>query len=119
MYDHMSFGQDQVGIILSSVSNTLDSVYAANALVSNAAASQMKISVGSTSSLPPEDKDNLWCDEPCFITLNMNDPDGMDDDIDIQIGAAAGRARGVSPKHLSKIWSINLETAKRTIEIAV
>ena len=116
-YDPMPVGQDQVGTILSSVSNTLDPVYFADALVNNAAASHLKMSVGATSALPPDDDDNLWCDEPCFITIDMNDLDGMEDDIEAQISATGGKAKGVSPEHLSKIWSIDLETAKRTIEI--
>ena len=33
------------------------------------------------------------------------------------VGAVGGSARGVSPEHLSKIWSIDVETAKRTIDI--
>ena len=37
--------------------------------------------------------------------------------IDIGIAATRGRARGVDPVHLSKVWSINLEEAQRTIEV--
>lgn len=42
----------------------------------------------------------------------MNNPEGMDEDIEAQISAAGGKAKGVSPEHLSKIWSIDLKTAK-------
>ena len=52
-YDQMPVGQDDVKTVLSSVSNTLDPVHFADALVNDAAASMMKMSIGSTTAIPP------------------------------------------------------------------
>ena len=41
----------------------------------------------------------------------------MVDDLESEIGTTATRARGVTPERLSKIWPIDIETAKRTIEL--
>ena len=53
-YESMPVGQDQVGTIISSVSNTLDPLSFYDALESNAAISKFKMSVGATSIIPPE-----------------------------------------------------------------
>lgn len=41
----------------------------------------------------------------------------LDDDIANASGAFAATSKGVSPEHLSKIWRIDIPTAKRTIEL--
>ena len=41
----------------------------------------------------------------------------MVDNLDTEVSAAAGREKGVTPERLSKIWSIDIETAKRTIDL--
>ena len=69
-YSAMPFGQDQVGTILSSVSNTLDPVTFADALVNDAAALMMKMSIGSTTAQPPDEVDDLWGDEPWHVTID-------------------------------------------------
>jgi len=46
------------------------------------------------------------------VNIDMNNLENM---VDQEIGAVATRAKGVTPERLSKIWSIDLETAKRTI----
>ena len=43
------------------------------------------------------------------------DISNLENMVDQEIGAVSTRAKGVTPERLSKIWSINLETAKRTI----
>ena len=73
-YDPMPVAQDQVGIVLSLVSNTLDPHSFYDALVSNAAASNFKMSIGATSILPPEQDDDLWeTGEPWHVTVNISD----------------------------------------------
>ena len=81
-YAAMPFGQDQVGTILSSVSNTLDPVTFADALVNDAAASMMKMSIGSTTAQPPDEIDDLWGDEPLHVTVDSND---FEESIDFRI----------------------------------
>jgi hypothetical protein len=55
----------------------------------------------------PEVNDNLSCIE--IGSLNFDDS--------FEASATfAGRAKGVNPSRLAKVWRINLDTAKRTIE---
>ena len=41
----------------------------------------------------------------------------MINDLEPEVSAAIGRAKGVTPERLSKIWLIDIETAKRTIDL--
>ena len=69
----MPVAQDQVGIVLSSVSNTLDPHSFYDALVSDAAASNFKMSVGATNILPPVEDDDLWeTGEPWHVTVDIS-----------------------------------------------
>ena len=43
------------------------------------------------------------------------DISSLENMVDQEIGAVSTRAKGVTPERLSKIWSIDLGTAKRTI----
>ena len=49
--------------VLSSISNTLDPLSFTNSLVNAAAISKFKMSIGATSTLPPNIPDDLWCDK--------------------------------------------------------
>ena len=89
-YKAMPFGQDQVGTVLSSVSNTLDPVTFADALVNDAAASMMKMSIGSTTAQPPDEVDDLWGDEPWHVTIDLNDLEESIDILESEIGATVG-----------------------------
>ena len=59
VYESMPVGQDQVGIIISSVSNTLDHLSFYNTLETNAAVSKLKMFVGVTRIIPPDEQDSL------------------------------------------------------------
>ena len=59
-YDPMPAGQDQVSTIISSVSNTLDPCSFYDALKLDVAKSELKMSIGATSILPPDEEDDLW-----------------------------------------------------------
>ena len=54
----------------------------------------------------------------CSSYNELNDPFVSLSDIDIEaeVALAAGRAKGVKPKELAKIWRIKEEDAKRTID---
>ena len=41
----------------------------------------------------------------------------MVDNLESEISATVTKTRGVTPERLSKIWSIDIETAKRTIDL--
>ena len=40
-------------------------------------------------------------------------------DLESEISATTGRAKGVTPERLSKIWSVDIEIDKRTIDLTV
>ena len=50
--------------------------------------------------------------KPWSVNIDISSLENM---VDQKLGAMSTRAKGVTPERLSKIWSINLETAKRTI----
>ena len=114
----MSVGQDQVSAIISSVSNTLDPQSFYDALETQTAVSKLKMLVGATSIIEPEEDDDLWTnEEPWNVMIDISSLEKMVDDLDNEIGATATKASGVTPKQLSKIWSIDIETAKRIIDL--
>ena len=53
IYESMPVGQDQVGTIISSISNTLNHLSFYDALETNEAISKLKMSVGATSIVEP------------------------------------------------------------------
>ena len=116
-YESLLVTDDKVGNALKSVSNTLDPMAFYDALVNDAAESMMKMSIGSTTAEPPDVEDDLWGDEPWHVTVDLNDLEEAMNIIKGEVGATVGKAKGVLPDHLSKIWSIDTETAKRTIDI--
>ena len=69
--------QDQVAGSLSSISAAMDPFMFINGLVNDVAVSNFKISVGATSTIPPDQPDNLWIDEePISMTIDL---DNLDD----------------------------------------
>ena len=87
---------------------------------------QFAMHVGATSIL-----DQAYLDDDDSQASNDNDENSMDDpeddlelmeledDLDNLMAstAQAGKLRGVDPKHLSKIWRISHEDAKKTIDV--
>jgi len=123
-FGRIPFEPDEVVAVLLSVSNTLDPVSFADALVNECAKSEMKMSIGATNILPDDEVDDLWQDSPFHCTIDLDNLENTINELQAEVnsfeaecGATAGRARGVTPEHLSKIWSIDYETAKRTIDI--
>ena len=95
------------------MSNTLDPQTFYDALETKTAVSKFKMAVGATSIVEPEFEDDLWMEtKPWSVNIDINNLENM---VDQEIGAVSTRAKGVTPERLSKIWSIDLETAKRTI----
>lgn len=116
MYAPMPACDDEVQHVLSAVSNTLDSTSFADALSNEAAVSKLKCSLGATSASPPDTVDDLWDEtDPWHVTIDLNDLEGSLKMLQSEVGATAGRAKGVTPEHLSKIWQIDIEAARRTI----
>ena len=75
--------------------------------------------VGATSIVEPDQPDDLWSsEEPWHVTIDISSLDTMIDDLESEVSATAGkRAKVVTPERLSKIWLIDIETAKRTIDL--
>ena len=71
------------------------------------------MAVGATSIVEPEFEDDLqMATKPWSVNIDISSLDNM---VDQEIGAVSTRAKGLTPERLSKVWSIDLETAKRTI----
>ena len=65
--------QDQVSATLSAMSTALDPFKFVNTLVNDVAVSKFKISVGATSTFPPDESDNLWInDEPISLMIDLD-----------------------------------------------
>ena len=119
VYESILVGQDQVGTIILLVRNTLDPQSFYDALETQTAVSKFKMAVGATIIVEPEDVDDLWLEmEPWSVTIDISSSKNMVeglDGLDQEISAMSTRANGVIPERFSKIWSIGIETAKRTI----
>ena len=103
-FESMPVGQNQVSTIISSVSNTLDPQSFYDALETQTVVSKLKMSVGATSIIEPEELDDLWTnEEPWDVTINISSLDQMVDGLKSEIGATATSARGVTPERLSRI----------------
>ena len=79
------------------------------------------MSVGATSIVELEDIDDLWLEmEPWSITIDISSLENIVDGLnglDQEVSAMSTRVKRVTPERLSKIWSIAIETAKRTIRL--
>ena len=80
------------------------------------------MSIGATSAIPPDETDDLWCDEPMSFEVDLNDIESLLEELaDVldtaEVGGVSSRSKGVEPKYLSKILGIDVETAKKTIKI--
>ena len=85
-----------------------------NALETQTAVSKFKMLVGATSVIEPEE----WTNEkPWNVTIDISSLEQMVKNLDQEISVTATKATGVTAERLSKIWSTNIETAKRTIDL--
>jgi hypothetical protein len=78
------------------------------------------MSIGSTTT-SPSTNGPLFSSEPVSFQVNLDDQDLIIDEIsstsaNIQ-STMAGCPNGVTAKNLSNVWKIDVETAKRTIEV--
>ena len=75
------------------------------------------MSVSATSIIEPEEADDLWTNEkPWNVTIDISSLEHMIEDLNQEVSTIGTKAKGVTPERLSKIWSIDIETAKRTID---
>ena len=61
----------------------------------------------------------MSCDSVSTILFSNQRDQFIEDGhiFDINIAATGGKATGVDPVHISKVWSTDLNTAERTIEV--
>ena len=69
--------------------------------------------------IPPDEEDDLWSDsdEPISMMVDLNDLEGSVRILEAELSAVGQAAKGVTAEHLSKVWSIDLDTAKKRIGI--
>ena len=90
-FESMPVGQDQVSAIISLVSNTLDPPFY-DVLTTQTAVSKLKMSVGATSIIEPDEPDDLWTnEEPWDVSIDISSLEQMVDDLESEIGATATR----------------------------
>jgi hypothetical protein len=106
--------------VLDGHSNTKDNTSFETNVNNAAAISDYKMSIGSTCVGPAVKSNDLFESEPVSFQVDLNELDSIIEDIsntNANIKAAmAGRPKGVTPQHLSKVWKIDVDTAKRTID---
>ena len=49
--------------------------------------------------------------------IDLNNIEQSIEQLEEEIGAVGTCAKGITPQHLSKVWSIDIETTKRTIDM--
>ena len=116
---------DDVAIKLSSISNTLDPVSFCDALVTEAAIFEYKASIGMTKTAMFDDEaDFLFYDEePISLMIDLNDLENLYNELEAKLSSAnstnvsatAEKSKGASAEYLSKIWCIDIDTTRRTI----
>ena len=123
---------DCVSPTLGSISNTLVDLELSCHMCDKEREGRIAARIGLTSTLqsryisdsePETDEqshDDSTCnvDDECFDLLSDLDGDGANEWVDefFSHSTHASRPRGVTPEHLSKIWRISHEDAKRTID---
>ena len=122
---------DCISSTLGSISNTLVDLEFSRHMCEKEHDGQIAASIGSTNTLhsryisdsePEADeqsRDDSICNDvdDCFDLITNLDGDGAQARVDefFSHSTNASRPRGVTPEHLSKIWRICQEDAKRTI----
>ena len=124
---------DCVSSTLGSISNTLVDLEFSRHMCDKERDGWIAASIGSTNTLQSryisdseteadeQSHDDSTCNDvdECFDLLSDLDGDGANERVDefFSHSTNASRPRGVTPEHLSKIWRISQEDAKRTIDM--
>ena len=123
---------DCVSSTLGSISNTLVDLELSRHMCEKELDGRIAASIGSTNTLQSryisdsdteadeQSHDDSTCNDvdKCFDSFSDLDGDGANERVDefFSHSTNASRPRGVTPEHLSKIWHISHEDAKRTID---
>jgi hypothetical protein len=135
-YEPVPQEADQISSILASVSPILNDQTLYSRMAERANLGRFQASIGSTNAtdsaylVETVDDNDTQDDETRNDDDSSNEDDLLFDDIyegslrgeidlnKIMVSAAhAGRSKGIDAEHLSKTWRIDLETAKRTLDI--
>ena len=87
-----------------------------------ASLSKFKISIGVTSTIPPDEEDDLWCNEAISFEVNLSDLETslheLVNEVEANIGVVGGKLNSsVKASYLSNIWGSDVEKAQKTINI--
>lgn len=115
---------DTVHVVLSEVDANLNQVSLSEKLQERLKASEYAISVGATHAMPELTSFLFDDDDPGGYDSNdvsISEAVGFDDEELMeyfQVSATtASRPKGVSAEHLSKVWRIDLDAAKKTLDV--
>ena len=107
VYDPIRVKKDIISDVLSSVSNTVDPLSSADALINDADVSKFKMSVGATSALPPDISVALWCEnESISLMIDLNNLEKSIELLEAQAGAVTSHTKDVTAEYLTKVWSL-------------
>ena len=99
----MQHEQDSVLVALSSIHVTLHPAMYPQAISDHYAATSFAMSCGITSDQVSHDQmNNIFIDDPIEITVDE---------------VTAAKSKGIRPIDLTKVWGIEIETARRTLEV--
>ena len=133
LYQRIPPQADEVASVLAGISNTLNDQALYERMKERADLGVFGMHIGSTTILDKvlvetvseDDSDDddegtvIDADNDDIRVEDVTDWDYEIEDLDAFMAAAmdAGRAKGVDPEHLSKIWRISWDDAKRTIDV--
>ena len=102
-WDHMPHEQYLVLVALSSIHTTLHPVMYSQAISDHSVATSFAMSCGSMSAQVSHDQmNNIFIDDPMEITV---------------YGFTATKSKGIRPIDLTKVWGVDIETSRRTLEV--
>ena len=110
---------DTVNIALADIDPVLDPVSLAELLSERMKVGEFAMNIGSTTA--GDTSPYLFDDVPNSDNDPLMEPTGIEDDELMEFFQAssttASHPKGVTPQHLSKVWRINIEDAKRTLDV--
>ena len=105
-WDGSASYDDPETAVLDNISNVYNPRSFAECINERAGIGKFQMSIGSTTAYVNHDDDELFCDEPIVGRMTLADVDA----------AHANPPKGVTAKDLAKVWRIDVETARKTLQ---